>query len=215
MVGRDHTGAGVPRDILAIDVIDDRVVAAKFEDQALVRAFAAGIAQAAGTAQDRRHVAGRRDLLRQLGAGEHGLAIFLQTLFGERDHLDHALVRFARLRTEGEDAVLVEDQALDLSVLVEHLGSFFSQAEAGHQIGHEAKPPCENFRAKRLGVRLIDQAQQHGRMGVVDGFRRHEGVQQHFDRRGGRLRIDQKSALYVRHLVVGQRSARAQLAQRL
>ena len=37
-----------------------------------------------------------------------------EPLLGARHHLDHALVGFARIRPEGEDAVLEQDQAFDL-----------------------------------------------------------------------------------------------------
>ncbi len=214
MIGRDHAGAGVARGILAVDVIQDRSAGAEFQDRALVRAFAVGIAQGTGAAQDRRDVEGGRDLLRQFRAREHGLAVLAEALLGERDHLDHALVGLARVAAESENAVLVEDQPLDLWILVEHRGGFFGEAEARHQIGHEAEPAAENLRAQLGRIGLIDQAQHGGGVGVVDEFRRHEGVQQHFDRRRGRLRIDQVGALRPRHLVVGKFFARTQSAQR-
>ena len=131
MIGRDHAGAGVSRDILAVDVIQDRIAGAEFEDQALVRAFAAGIAQGAGAAQDRRDLDDGRDLLRQSRARENGLAIFGQALLGERDQLDHALVGLARVVAEGEDAVLVEDQPLDLSILSNTSAAFLARPKPG------------------------------------------------------------------------------------
>ena len=179
-----------------------------------MRAFAAGIAQGAGAAQDRRDLDRGRNPLRQLGAGEDRLAVLLEAVFRARDEADHALVSLARVIAEGEDAVLVEDQPFDFRILVEHLGGFFGEAEARHQIGHEAEPAAEHFGAQFGRVRLVDQAEHRGGVGVVDEFRRHEGVQQHLDRRRGGLRIDQISALHPRHLVVGQRLARAQGAQR-
>ena len=57
MIGREHAGAGVARELLAVDEIGDRVARAELGDLALVRAFAVGIAQRAGAAQDRRHLA--------------------------------------------------------------------------------------------------------------------------------------------------------------
>ena len=44
MIGRDDAGAGVARDVFAVDEIQDGVAGAEFEDQALVRAFAIGVA---------------------------------------------------------------------------------------------------------------------------------------------------------------------------
>ncbi len=52
-------------------------------------------------------------------------------------------------------------------------------------------------------------------MRVVDELVRQEGVQQRLDRRVRRRRIDQVGALHAHHVFVGQRVARAQLAQRL
>ncbi len=126
-----------------------------------------------------------------LTLGEHGFAIFRQPLFGQRDHLDHAFVGFARAVAEAEDAVLVEDQALDLWIFVEGVGGGFGQRKARHDVRHEAEPFAVDLRAQCGRVRLIDQAEHRGRMGMVDEFRRHEGMQQGFDRRRGRLRIDQ------------------------
>ena len=147
MIGRDDAGASVARDILAVDEIQNRIAGAKFHDQALVRAFTAGIAQRAGAAQDRRDLDRGRDPLRQFRAREHGLAVFLETVFRARDERDHALVGLARVGAEGEDAVLVEDQPFDVSVLVEYLGGFFGEAETRHDVGHEAEPAAENLRA--------------------------------------------------------------------
>ena len=111
------------------------------------------------------------------------LAVFRDALLGERHHLDHALIGFARVVAEGEDAVLVEDEAFDLRVLVEHLGRFFRQREARHDVGHEAEPLAIDLRAQLGRVRLVDQAEHRGGVGVVDEFRRQEGMQQRFDRR--------------------------------
>ena len=95
-----------------------------------------------------------------------------------------------------------------------YLGGFFGEPEARHQIRHEAEPAAECFRAQFGRVRLVDQAEHGGCVRVVDKFRRHEGVQQYLDRRRGRLRVDQISALCLRHLAVGKCLARAQGAQR-
>jgi hypothetical protein len=50
VVGGEHAGTGVTRNILAIHIIEDRIAGAEFQDHALVRAFAGGIAQRAGAA---------------------------------------------------------------------------------------------------------------------------------------------------------------------
>ena len=215
MIGRDDAGASIARHILAVDEIQNRIAGAEFQDRALVRAFAAGIEQRAGAAQDRRDLDRGRDLLRQFRTHEQGFAVFLETIFRQRDERDHALVGLARVGAEGEDAVLVEDQPFHLRILFEHLGGFFGEPEAWHDVRHEAEPAAEHLNAQRGRVRLVDQAEHRGGVGVIDVFRRHECVQQHLDRRRGRLRIDQIGARHSRHLVVGKLFARAQGAQRL
>ena len=113
MVGRDHAGAGVAREVLAVDEIEDRVAAAEVEDRPLVRAFAEGVAQRAGAANDRRDVGARCNLLRQSRRARTRLRFFLSRSSAQRDEFDHALVGLARVVAEGEDAVLVEDQPFD------------------------------------------------------------------------------------------------------
>jgi hypothetical protein len=163
---------------------------------------AVGIFQRAGAAHDGRDVFGRRDLRRQL----HGHECFGplgDALLGQRHHLDHALVGFARGGAEREDAVLVEDQALDLWIFIERVGCGFRQRKARHDVGHVAHARAVNLRAQRGGVGLIDQAEHRGGVRMVDDRRRNEGVQQRFDRRRGRLRIEQRRAQYAGHVVVG------------
>ncbi len=212
MVGRQHAGASIARQFLAVDEVQDCLARAEFNDLPPMRALAAGIAQGAGPAQDRRHLAGAREIVGQRGRGEHRLAAPGEPLLGQRHQFDHALVGLARLVAEGEDAVLVEDQALDFWVSLEHVGRFLGEAEARHEIGHEAEPAVIDLVAQALRVRLVDQAQHRGGVAVVDEFRRHEGVQQHFDRRRRRQRVYEKSALRARHVVVRHGLARAQFA---
>ena len=94
-----HAGAGVARELLAVDEIEDRVAGAEFEDRPPVRAFAVGIAQRcrrrAGSA---RPSAADAIGCGQRGGGETTLRLFCSRVFGERDHLDHALVGLARAR---------------------------------------------------------------------------------------------------------------------
>ena len=172
-------------------------------------AFAEIVGQGAGAAQDRRHLGGGRDSFRQLCRGK-ALAVFGQPLLGERDERDHALVGFARRFAEGEDAVLVEDQALDLWVLVEGARGEPRQAEAGPRIGHEAEAAAEDLGAKRFAVGLVDNAQHGAGVGVVDEGRRHEGVQQHLDRGHRAERIEAQALLHAHEIVVAQRFVRAQ-----
>ena len=185
------------------------------QDQPPPGAFDVAILQGAGAAQDRRHLGDRGRALGQRRAREHPLAPALQPRLGQRHHLDHALVGLARARAEREDAVLVEDQALDARVGVEHVGCCLGEAEPRPVVGHEPQA-CAVDLARQLGaIRLVDQAEHGVGVRVVDVGVRHEGVQQHLHRRARRRRIEQPGALHAHHVVVAQRLAPAQLAQRL
>ena len=46
VIGCDQSGAAVTRDVSAVYVVEDRVIAAEIEDQPLVRALAEGVSQA-------------------------------------------------------------------------------------------------------------------------------------------------------------------------
>ncbi len=46
--------------------------------------------------------------LRGVGGDRDGLAIARDKILGARDHFDHALVGFARVLAEGDDAVLAQ-----------------------------------------------------------------------------------------------------------
>jgi len=93
-------------------------------------------------------------------------------------------------------------------------GRRLGEQEAGHDEGHD--PDAGPIKiGDLLGcVGLVGQAQHRRRMGVVDEFVRQKGVQQGLDRRVGRARIEQVGALDAHHLLVRQRVARAQFAQR-
>ena len=116
VVGRHHAGAGVAGDLLAVDESEAGVAAAELQHQPPPGALDLLVLQAAGATQDRRHL-GQRGAI-ALGSAarlEHrACARAAAAASARRHHLDHALVGLARARAEGEDAVLVEDQALDL-----------------------------------------------------------------------------------------------------
>ena len=96
VVGRQHAGTDSARP-LPVDVSEDRVTGAEFQDQALVRAFAAGISQCAGAAHDRRDLRHRRNFCGSL-AGRRWPCVFCNAPLGQRHAFDHALVGFARRR---------------------------------------------------------------------------------------------------------------------
>ena len=214
MIRRQQAAARIIRDVLAVHKIEDGVAGAERRDLPLVRAFTVNVALRADAAQNRRNLGDRRQPRRQLGSRGNRLAVGLQARLGQRHEFDHALVGVARRVTEGEDAVLVEDQPFDLGVLVERFGRQPRQAEARPVIGHEAEPPTEHLGAQRRGVGLVDQAEHRGGVGVVDVFRRHEGVQQHLDRRCRRRRVEPVSFLHAGEVGVAHRGERTQSLQR-
>ena len=124
----------------------------------------------------------RRDLRRELRHRQR-LAAALQAFLGERHVLDHALIGFARIRPEGEDAVLVQDQPLDRAVALERVGRGLGEREARHDVGHVAEPLAVDLFAQLLALRLVGEAQHGGRVCVIDEGVRQEGVQQRLDRR--------------------------------
>ena len=60
VIGRHHAGPGVARDLLAVDEIADGLAAAELQHQPPPRALDLAVGQAAGAAQDRRHLGQRR-----------------------------------------------------------------------------------------------------------------------------------------------------------
>ena len=186
---------------------------AKFEHQAAPGAFDLPIFEAACAAHDRRDRSCRRDVAPKTG-DRHGFAVALDKILGERDHLDHALIGFARFIAEGDDAVFAQDEAVARLLALEDFERLLRQAEARHQIRHEGQPGSERVGASLLAVRLIDDAEHSRRMGVVDEFVRQEGVQHDLDRRIWRRRIDKVGALDARQLLVVDRLERARPTQR-
>ena len=87
------------------------------------------ILDGASAADDRRDLGSSRGRAGDLPRREHYGTSLTQTALGERDHLDHALIGLVRSLAEGEDAVLVQDQALDVGLLLEHLGGSLGQPE--------------------------------------------------------------------------------------
>ncbi len=213
-VRRNDTFLAVARHVLAVDEIEDRVARAEIEDRPPPCAVATAILDAARAAHQWRDDIMRRHLLRHLRADEHRLAVFLQPRFRERDRLDHALVGFACAFAKREDAVLVEDEAFDLRIALEHRGCDLGELEARHHVGHEAHARPIDLLAEFGAVLLIDQADHGVGMGVIDEFVRQECMQQRLDRRIWRHRIEQIGALDAHHVFVGHLIACQELMQR-
>ena len=121
--------------------------------------------------------------------------------------------QWACVRPEGEDPVLVQDQALNRRLGVVNFRGGLGEKKSRHDVGNDARTPVVEFRADRLAVRLIGDAQDRTGMGVIDEFVREECVQQRLDRGVGRCWLEQALPLDAYHLFVAQRCACAQLAQ--
>ena len=215
VIGSYHAGARIACHLLAVDEREDGVAAAELQEQPPPGAFDVAVPQRAGATQDRRDLANRGHPRGQRSGREHPLAPALQPLLGQRDHLDHALVGLVCAGTECEDAVLVEDQALDHGVRVEHLGGCLGEAEPRPMVGHESQSRAVDVARQLLAARLVDQAEHGVGVRVIHERVRHEGVQQHLHRRARRRRIEQIGALHALHVLVAQRLAAAKLAQGL
>ena len=170
---------------------------------------------AASSAHDRSHPRRRAYALGQLRGCEHASSTPPQARFGQRHHLDHALVGFARARPEREDAVLVENEAQCPLCCLEHFGRLLGKREARHDVRNDPHAAVISVGAERFPVRLINQAQHRGGMSMVNEPAGHKGVQQRFDGRIGRHWVDQIGALDRDHLFIRQCVARAHPTQRL
>ncbi len=213
VVGRHHAGGGVAGDLRAVDEIEDGVAGPEIQDEAAERAFDLLVARTAGAAHDRRDFRERHRGLRQLRGRKHRAAAALERGFGERNHFDHALIGLARGLREGEDAVLVQDQADRTRRRRECPRRLLGETEARHDVGHDAHAAVIKFGGPGLAVGLVDQAQHGGGMGVIDEALGNEGMQQRFDRRVGRHRVEQIGALRPHHLLVRHGIALEQHAQ--
>jgi hypothetical protein len=151
--------------------------AAEIEHETLVEARGGGIGQGAGATQDRCDLRDIGDRRRQRSGGEHALAAARQTLLGQGDQRDHALISIAGGVAKAEDAVLYEHQPLDIGLRLEQFGGCLGQQKARHDVGHDAdlRPVEVGAALGRIG--LIGEAQHRNRMCVVDEFMRQKGMQ--------------------------------------
>ncbi len=99
-----------------------------------------------GAANDRRDLGGRRARARDLPRREHDGPALAQAALGQRHHLDHALIGLARALAEGEDAVLVQDQALDVGLLLEHWRRRLWRGRSPAR--YRARCPCARHRPR-------------------------------------------------------------------
>ena len=213
VVGRHHARLTIARELRPIGEIEDRGTGAEFENHTPPRPFDPFVLAAARAAQDGCDGRDRRDRLWQVRRHENCFALLLQPLLGQRDQRNHAFIGVARAVAKAEDAVLVQDQALDCGLGVVNFRGGLGEKESRHHVGNDAHTPVVEFRADRLAVRLIGDAQDRTGVGVIDEFVREECVQQRLDRGVGRCWLEQALPLDAYHLFVAQRCACAQLAQ--
>ena len=211
MVGRHHAALAVGGKLHTVDIVEDLRCGAEVGDEA--DRLLALLADRARAADERRDLGGRRHRACDLARREDDRPALAQPALGERDHLDHALISLARAFAEGEDAVLVEDEAFDARIGLEHLGGRLGETKARRDIGHNPHASVIDLARQRLPVGLIDEGKHRGRMGVVHEFVRQKGMEQRLDRRIGRGRVEQIEPLHIDHGLVRQGFERAQLAQ--
>ena len=185
---------------------------AELADHPVIAPFAA--IDGDGAAQHRRDLIRRRQRVGQFDRRQRIARVLADMILGERDVMDHPVIGLFRRRAEGENAMLVENEAFDGRVGVENIGGGFGEREARHHIGHEAHFGAEDIRAHGAALALVGDRQNGGRMGVVDEFMRQEGVQQRLDRRIGRIGIEKIGALQRHHILVGKAVALARFQER-
>src|SRR5262249_17421532 len=125
VVRRHHAALAVGSELFAIHVSKDLRTGAEVGDEA-DRLFSL-LLDRASAGDERRVSRGWRRRAGELARGEDEGPALPQAALGKRHHLDHALIGFARRLAKGEDAMLVEDQALDVGLLLEDLGSFLGE----------------------------------------------------------------------------------------
>ena len=209
VIRRQHAGLTDARQVDGVEKIEDGVAAAKLKNQPAPSALGLVILGTACAAHDRRDRGELSNVARGRHSDSHGLAMARDEILGERDHLDHALISFARAFAEGDDAVLAENKPVAWFRALENVDRLFREPEARHEVGHERQAVLKDFGAARGAVGLVDQTEQCGRVGVIDEFVRQERVQHDLDGRIWRRRIDKIDALDRQEFVVADRLKRA------
>ena len=137
-----------------------------------------------------------------------------EPLLGERHDRDHALVSLARAVAEAEDAVFQQHEPFDRRPGLVNLGRLLGQQKPRHDVRHDPDARTVQIGDAFGGVGLIGEAQHCSRVRMVDVFVRQKRVQQRLDRGVRRAGVEQIGALDAYHVLIGQRVAPAQPAQR-
>ena len=209
MVGRHHAALAVRGELGTVHIGEDLGRGAEIGDEA--RGLGALVLERTGAADDWRDLCGARGRAADLPRLEDDGSALPQPALGQRHHLDHALIGLTRVLAEGEDAVLVQDQPLDVGLRLEHTRRFLGEAETRRDVSNDSHAPVIDLARQGLTVRLVDQRQHGSGVGVIDEFMRQEGVQQRLDRGVGRGGVEQVQPLHIDHRLVGQRIECAEL----
>ncbi len=130
----------------------------------------------------------------------------LEVLLGLAHQFDHPLVTLPRRGTEAENAVLEQHDPLELAPIggAGQLPHLLGQDEARHHVRHHQHPVAIHFANPAAAVRRVADCDHRIGMGVIDEREGDDGVEDRFDRRGGRAGIGHRGALRPHHVAVAQ-----------
>jgi hypothetical protein len=173
-----------------VDEIENGFVAPKLQNEATPGAFSLLILEAARSTQDGGDRRKRRDGLWQLSGYEARLAIFLQILFCTGDERDHTLIGFPRVFPERKDAMLQQNERLDVRFGLVYGSCLLREGKSRHDILHDPDVAIVDLGTDGFCLGLINQAEDRFGMGVIDEFVGKKGMQQGLDRSRGSHRVE-------------------------
>ena len=130
VIRRHHAGLAEAGQILAVDESQHAIAATKIQHQPSPGAFDFLVLVTARPAHDRSDFWKRRHFAPQ--NGRSGFLMSFDKCFSERNHLDHALIGFARGFAESDNAVLAENEPVARLFPVEDFDRLLGEAEARH-----------------------------------------------------------------------------------
>ena len=132
--------------------------------------------------------------------------LLLQILLGLGHQLDHALVGFARVGAEGENAMRQQHHpnAAGGRLSRKFAGAVRGEIETGHDVRDDDDPPAVDFANALLALRRIGHREHGVGMRVIDVRVRQDGVEDGFNRRRGRAGAQHVRVELVHHLRIGQ-----------
>ncbi len=124
---------------------------------------------------------------RQGGGGdERGGAAVGQPCLDEVGVGDDAVIAELRIRSPGEMAVVDEEEALGIGVLVKGVGGGLGQCETGHDVWDKGQAVAEEFARGGGDLGQVGEDEEGSGVGVVHDLVRNPGVQERLDRGLGR-----------------------------